>query len=164
MNRLRVVFFGMLVVTAFMTSTVMAWLAFPTGFFIQPISISYSAATDNFMFTRIVRDGPLVSVREATGERGYRVRWMSEINFTQTDRQLECSSGPARVAFFQIGASDTVEYPALEWAQRCLGAGPPLLIVNTRQIMLWGWLPLKPMVTAAQLDPNIGTFEMGVTD
>ncbi|HBT37627.1 MAG TPA: hypothetical protein DEB52_16970, partial [Hyphomonas sp.] len=120
MKRLRFVFYGMAVLTAFMASTVMAWLAFPTGFFIQPISISYSEATGNFMFTRIVRDGPLVSVRKATGENGYYVRWTSEINFTKTDSQLECASGPARVAFFQIGASDTVEYPALEWAMPCL--------------------------------------------
>ena len=123
MKRLRFIFYGMAVLAAFMASTVMAWLAFPTGFFIQPISISYSEATGNFMFTRIVRDGPLVSVRKATGENGYFVRWTSEINFTKTDSQLECASGPARVAFFQIGASDTVEYPALEWAQR----------------LSWGW-------------------------
>lgn len=73
-------------------------------------------------------------------------RWHSEITVLDgTDR--ECSSGEWSVATYQDRKSNAVTYELGDWALPCLEMGERYTLSTTRQVLLWGWLPLRPIST-----------------
>lgn len=124
------------------------WFSVPSSLFIQPVALGYTPETRTFTFTREIgtwfrtkREAP-----EGTpSSDGYPARWWSEIVVVGLgDSALECSSGAARSSFYQETPGNTVQFTLSTWADPCLSAGPPFYVVTYRQVMLFGWLPLRP--------------------
>jgi hypothetical protein len=105
-----------------------AWLVLSTDLFIRPSAIHY-----NGWNVTLVRETPFGDVWG---------RWSTEIRVTGTGE--ECSSG-IRPGFYQDTPDSTVSYRLGPWAQRCMDAGPPLVIVDTWQALIFGVIPVRPI-------------------
>ena len=120
------------------------WFTFPTSAFIRPISLSIQQDQ-----VRFVRETPFGSVQ---------ARWVSEITLIDGDG-FECNSGHWRNAEYQPIDGNTVVYQIGAWADRCIEAGPPFYLTTTRQVLLWGVIPLKPMRSTTEIqgerDPGV---------
>ena len=120
------------------------WFMFPTSVFIQPISLTITGHQ-----VRFVRETPYGSVQ---------ARWVSEITLIDGDG-FECNSGAWRNAEYQPIEGNTVVYDLGDSADRCVEAGPPFCLTTTRQALLWGIIPLKPLRTTTEIqgerDPGV---------
>lgn len=106
------------------------WLAVPSSLFIREVSITVDG--DRVTFTRELPWGEVPGV------------WASEITLADG---ATCSSGGWQPALYQQQEGNTVTYPLGGWARECVEAGPPFYLRTVRWVMLWGWLPLRPMVS-----------------
>lgn len=109
-----------------------AWALVPSSVFIRVISMDITEEG----VVRFVRETPMGAVQ---------ARWHSEIYLVDADGR-ECNSGDWHWANYQPVPGNVVSYEIGEWADRCLEAGPPFYIVTTRQVMLFGIIPLRPDV------------------
>lgn len=137
--------FGDLFFGAFFAAGLL-YLSVPSSLFVKPIELHFDEGTQKFRFTREVT--PWIMVDRGEQGKGHVGRWWSEIVLIDA-RDFECQSGVARNAFYQQKPGNTVEYRLGAWAQECIDAGPPFYITTSRQIMLWGWLPLRPSTNAS---------------
>ena len=125
------------------------WLSFPSSYFVRSVSLVYSEETRIWHFTREIRSTPFMT--ETTDQTGYSGRWWSEIVLIDGEEK-ECHSGAKRNAFYQQKPGNTVTYRLDDWALECLDAGPPFYIVTYRQVMLGGWLPLRPSRSYSEIE------------
>ena len=118
------------------------WLAFPTSRFIQPISLTLTDRRVVF-----VRELPLGTVH---------ARWRTEI--TMPDG-FECNSGDWKFARYQVIRANRVSYDLQPWADACLKIGPPFYMSTTRQVLVFGLLPLPSATHVVEIpglvDPEI---------
>lgn len=120
----------------------LCWLAIPSDYFVKPVSLQYDSETRQFVFFREV--SPRLSVTEETANgpvSGHWGEWWSEVSLVGKGAK-ECPSGPGVKSFYQI--RDSVSYELGDWATPCLDAGPPFFVTTRRQVLLFGWLPLRP--------------------
>lgn len=133
MTYLRITFSTLLVVLAMLA----AWIAVPSSVFLQPVSLSVSGRT-----LTMVRLTPFGDVT---------ARWTGEI--TMLDRGgMECPAGGGTM-LAQVVHNDLVRRDLGEWAAPCLDAGPPFVLRFEFQVMLFGLLPLRPVITAVTVKP-----------
>lgn len=114
----------------------LTWVAVPSSLFIVQISLT-------------VKDGEVRLVRE-TPFGPVRARWWSEITLIDSDG-FECNSGTKREAYYQEVPGNTVTYRLEGWANDCIDAGPPFYMTIHRQVMLLGFIPLRPVRTVTEI-------------
>ena len=73
-------------------------------------------------------------------------RWHSEI-VVLDGSGYECTSGDWLIANYQKIKGNAVSYTIGDWALPCLARGADYTITTTRQAILFGVLPLRPMLT-----------------
>lgn len=112
------------------------WIAVPSSVFLRPVAFDVQAD-----MVRFVRETPFGTVQ---GE------WFSEITLIDGNG-LECNSGEYRAATYQAIEGDAVSYRLQDWARPCLDAGPPYFVSNSRRIILFGFLPLRPVRTVSEI-------------
>ncbi len=119
------------------------WLSTPSVLFVNPVATTFDLETNR---VTVVRKTPFGTVEG---------RWHTEIQALTTGE--ECSSGPGWTAStYQVvegddGPPDTVSYPIGEWAADCVEV--PFIIQDTRQVLLWGLIPLRPVRTNTLVKP-----------
>lgn len=118
------------------------WWAIPSSLFIRTVSLTVDG--DVARFTRELPRGEV------------RARWHSEITLIDGE-EFECNSGGWRIAHYQQVPGNTVRYALGNWADDCIAAGPPFYITTTRQVLLWGFLPLRPSTNRTEIQ---GTREV----
>lgn len=113
-----------------------AWWLTPSDLFIRSVSLTVEG--DVVRFTRELPRG------------GVRARWHSEITLIDGE-EYECNSGGWAIAHYQEVPGNTVRYTIGSWADRCIEAGPPFYITTTRQVLLFGFLPLRPSTERTEI-------------
>lgn len=105
-----------------------SWFVVSTDMFVRPTGIFY--------------DGRKVTLVRQTPFGDMQGRWWTEIRVANSG--LECDTGP-HFAPYQQEPDDTVTYYLGEWATPCIEEGPPLVIVDTWQVLLFDLIPLRPV-------------------
>lgn len=98
-----------------------------SSFFLQPVSIS--VGDDHFV---LVRETPLGATT---------ARWKAEIYVPASGR--ECSDRGEDL--FQPRPFDTVRFPISDALAPCLGTGRTVVMTMEWTVILFGWLPLRPV-------------------
>lgn len=70
-------------------------------------------------------------------------RWRAEVVLINGGG-YECTSGQWSFAEYQPKPGNRVTYDIGDWAEKCIHAGPPFYLNMTRQVMLFGVIPLRP--------------------
>ena len=108
------------------------WLLIPPTLFLKPVATVVDVAAETVTIKRLTPFGAVSA------------RWKSEITVLHNEN-FECNSGRWQTAYYQKAPGDTVTYPIGEWAERCMALGPPFVLRVTRQVMLFGVIPLRSM-------------------
>ena len=119
--------------------TASTWLLVGTDLLIRPQAIKYDGKNVTF-----VRKTPFGDIW---------ANWTTEIRVSETS--LECHSPLGRSVYQRIDG-DTVSWELGAWADPCLSNGPPLVIVDSWQALIFGVLPLRPthLVTVVDMTPE----------
>ena len=123
------------------------WAWVPSSFFVKTIALSYDVERQTFTLTREVNPFLQIKNDDVNGHVG---RWWSEIILIDGEA-FECQSENVRNAFYQQVSGNTVRYKLDIWAAECLDSGPPFYVIQHRQVMLFGWLPLRPDVSYSEI-------------
>lgn len=107
----------------------------PSTAFLRPYALSLEGARVTFV--------------RGTPSGGVWARWTTEIRLLDTEQgvarpRLECSANG--VSYYQPEPDDTVYYTIGAYATPCLDAGPPLVIIQRWRPMLFGVIPLRPII------------------
>lgn len=125
------------VVSGTFVAGAVAWLFVPSTVFVKEVSTRVEGDQ-----VRFIRETPYGTVQ---------ARWRTEITLIEGKEGFECSSGDWQEATYQQIPGNTVSYRIGEWADECLEAGPPFYLRTTRQVILFGWLPLRPDVNTTEV-------------
>lgn len=79
--------------------------------------------------------------------------WRINIQVLRTEVSYACEN--SGTSDYLVESGTVVEYELGPWSHRCLDAGPPVTLTFTRSILLWGFLPLRPV----QYQLTLGTEE-----
>lgn len=66
---------------------------------------------------------------------------------------LECQLSPTE-ALYIPQPNNTTRYSIDEWAKDCLDIGPPISVQYKRQVLLGGFIPLRPAYFAFTINPE----------
>lgn len=127
----------------------LVWASVPSSLFVKPIELHFDIEAQKFRFTREVSSWLMIDRGDSRGK-GHVGRWWSEIVLIDA-RDFECQSGSPQSAFYQQKPGNTVEYRLGDWAQECIDAGPPFYVTTSRQILLFGWLPMRPSTSTSTI-------------
>lgn len=109
---------------------VILWFALPSSLFIYPVSMA------------VEDDGMVTSVRR-TPFGAVEADWTARIVVSHNNGYICAATG---TAYYTQVPGDLVRYRIGAWALPCIEAGPPLVITYTRQVKLFGLIPLRPVV------------------
>ena len=112
------------------------WLVLSTDLVLRPTAIHYDKTT-----VTLVRETPFGPVW---------ARHSTVIKIAGTNEQ--CVNSGAMEKYEPI--EDNVDtYELGSWADRCINIGPPLIFVDTWQVMLFGIIPIRPyqLVTVLEI-------------
>ena len=115
--------------------TASTWLLVGTDLLIRPQAIKYDGKNVTF-----VRKTPFGDIW---------ANWTTEIRVSETS--LECHSPLGRSVYQRIDG-DTVSWELGAWADPCLSNGPPLVIVDSWQALIFGVLPIRPTHLVTVID------------
>ena len=115
----------------------LAWFLLPSTLFIRTVAMDVKGAT-----VRFVRELPFGTVD---------ARWRAEITLIDGGG-FECNSGAWVTATYQPVQGNTVTYQLGDWADDCVDAGPPFYLTTTRQVMLFGVIPLRQDTDVTEIE------------
>lgn len=106
------------------------YIALPSSVFLEPQKTE--VVGEQVIFTRFTPLGDVIA------------RWQSEIVMLDGSDK-ECSSGNWAISVYQQRKSNAVTYRIGEWADECVTQNEKYALSTTRQVLLFGWLPLRPI-------------------
>ena len=119
----KVDWFGVIAIIMFVV-----WISVPSSIFMRTQSMSISD-TGHVVFVRSLPFG------RVTAEWTIKIRVLNKPGYVCT------SSGRA---VYANEKDDTVMYQIGSWANKCLEQGPPMRVISTRKVVLFGLIPLRP--------------------
>lgn len=122
------------------------WLTNPSELYYRHVSTSVEQTEDGRWIAYITRELPRGTVKG---------RWNLEVWVRRGELSSVCHKPWSGVVTYDEGNGPTVSYELPDRVQRCMNAAPPISLIWTRQIFLFGWLPLAPTVTNVEIEPSV---------
>lgn len=124
--------------------TVLWWMVPSDTFFRQVNMTVVKDATTDHWFLVSVRELPFGAV---TGRTSAIVQVLGRPDAT------ECQMPPTE-SLYVPQPQNTTRYSIDDWAKDCLDLGPPISIQYRRQVLLGGFIPLRPVYFSFTINPE----------
>lgn len=149
-RHLQWVIYVLATIVALISAPLILWLTNPTELYYRHVSTSIEQNEDGAWLAYITRELPRGTVKG---------RWKLEVWVRRGEMSTVCTKPWSGIVEYQQENGPTVSYELPDRVQRCMNAAPPISLIWTRQIFLFGWLPLAPAVTNVEIAPVVTPAE-----
>lgn len=145
-RRLQWAIYVLATLVALIAAPLILWLTNPTELYYRHISTRVEQRDDGQWIAYITRELPRGTVHG---------RWKLEVWVRRGEMSTVCAKPWSGIVTYEATTGPTVSYELPDRVQRCMNAAPPISLIWTRQIFLFGWLPLAPAVTNVEVEPRV---------
>lgn len=145
MIRLRLAFFALLIFTVVFGAGTVWWLMHPSRVFYTPVAATIEKNEAGNWTAVVTRTLPRGDVW---------VRWSATVWVRRDGDSVSCTREVSEPTLYLENNGPTIFYELPDNLARCMDEAPPISITWSRQVMLFGWLPLIPVDATISIHSN----------